>query len=93
MANSEQQIQTKVISVLENRGAYVVKVISASRSGVPDLIACYNGIFIGIEVKKPSTKANVSKLQQHNLNQILKAKGQALVVWSPEQVEELLDLL
>ena len=93
MANSEQQIQTKIISVLENRGAYVVKIVSATRAGVPDILACYQGNFIGIEVKKPSTKTNVSKLQQYNLQKIIDAKGRAIVAWEPEQVEELLDLL
>ena len=90
---SEQQIQTKIKTVLEKRGAYVVKVISATKAGVPDILCCYNGRFIGIEVKRPSTKANVSKLQQYNLQKIIDCGGVSLVAWEPEQVEELLDLL
>jgi len=34
---SEQDIQRKIIKYLEAKGAYVVKVISASKSGVPDI--------------------------------------------------------
>ena len=87
---TEQQIQKKITTYLEQKEAYVVKVISASKSGVPDILCCYNGIFIGIEVKKPSTKDNVSKLQQYNLDKIKLAGGVSIVAWEVKQVEELL---
>lgn len=90
---SEQQIQRKIIELIEARGGYVVKVISASRSGVPDLLVCFDGMFIGLEVKMPTTSTNVSKLQQYNLQKIIDSGGRSAVVWSVEQVDELLDLL
>lgn len=90
---SEQQIQRDIIKLIEARGGYVVKVVSASRSGVPDLLVCWEGNFIGIEVKMPTTRTNVSKLQQYNLSKIIDSGGRSAVVWSPEQVDELLDLL
>lgn len=83
---SEQQIQTKIKTWLENNGAYVVKVIQASKAGVPDLLVCYKGMFIGIEVKRPSTKGNVSKLQKHNLNLIQAAEGKTIVAWDLDMV-------
>lgn len=90
---SEQQIQKKIIDLVEARGGYAVKVITASRSGIPDLLICFDGMFIGLEVKMPSTRTNVSKLQQYNLQRIIDSGGRSAVVWSPEQVDELLDLL
>lgn len=86
----EKVIQSKIKSFLESKGAYVVKVIQATKSGVPDLLVCYKGMFIGIEVKKPSTKNNVSKLQQHNLNLIRLADGVGIVAWELDMVVELL---
>lgn len=86
--HSEQQIQTKIKTWLENNGAYVVKVIQASKAGVPDLLVCYKGMFIGIEVKRPSTKNNVSKLQKHNLNLIQAAEGKTIVAWDLDMVIE-----
>ena len=59
---TEQQIQKKIIKYLEGKGCYVVNGIF-SKKGIPDLIGCYEGIFFGIEVKKPETMNNVSKLQ------------------------------
>ena len=83
---SEQQIQTKIKTWLENNGAYVVKVVQATKAGVPDLLVCYKGQFIGIEVKKYNTKNNVSKLQRHNLNLIQAAEGKTIVAWDLDMV-------
>jgi Holliday junction resolvase len=87
---TEQQIQKKIIAYLEKEGCYVVKVVSATKSGVPDILGCYEGIFFGIEVKTPKTANNVSKLQEYNLDKIREADGHSLVAWSVDQVEEFL---
>lgn len=84
----EQDIQRKIIKWLESEGYYVIKIISASKAGVPDIITCINGIFVAIEVKTPSTKSNVSELQKYNLDAILKSGGYSLVAWELEQVKE-----
>jgi len=87
---TEQQIQKKIITFLEKEGCYVVKVVSATKSGVPDILGCYEGVFFGIEVKTPKTRNNVSKLQEYNLDQIRLAGGHSIVAWEVEQVEEFL---
>jgi len=90
---TEQQVQKKITNFLEKQGAYVVKVVSATKAGVPDILACYKGRFLGIEVKKPSTKNNTSKLQDYNLDKIVEASGLSCVAWEVDQVEDLLDLV
>jgi hypothetical protein len=52
---SEGYLQTKVLEWLrENGGAWFNITPSRwSRSGVPDIVGCYNGWFVGIELKKP----------------------------------------
>lgn len=88
---SEQDIQRKIIKYLEANGAYVVKVISASKSGVPDILCCYKGRFIAIEVKTPATKSNVSELQKYNLKQVTECGGLSIVAWELKQVEEFMN--
>lgn len=86
---TEQQIQKKIIDKLEtNYDAYVVKVQTASKAGVPDIICCISGMFLGIEVKTPKSRNNLSKLQEYNLRQIIRADGNCLVAWNVEMVEE-----
>lgn len=84
---TEQQIQTKIIQYLKSQGAYAVKVVQATKAGVPDILACYKGQFIGIEVKRPDKLCTVSKLQSSNLAKIKEAHGLACVAVSIEEVE------
>ena len=46
--------------------------------GVPDIVACYKGAFIGIECKAGDNKPSV--LQEKNLQHIQNHEGIALVV-------------
>ena len=87
---TEQQIQRKIIKYLESEGHYVVKIVQATRSGIPDILSCVNGKFVGIEVKRPETVNNVSPLQLHNLCKITDTKGIAFVATSVADVERVL---
>ena len=86
----EQDIQKKFIRYVEGEGGYVVKVISASKAGVSDLIICLEGKFISLEVKTPKTKSNVSKLQAYHLSKVEEAGGIAGVAWDMESLREVL---
>ena len=85
----EQTIQKSIIKYLKTK-AYVVKIVSASKSGIPDLLVCYKGKFIALEVKTPDKKNNVSDLQQHNINEIIRNGGLAFVVWELNQVKDII---
>lgn len=89
---SEQKIQKAIVDFLKSIGAYVVKVINATKKGVLDIIACVNGRFVTIEVKKPETKDDVSDLQAYNIKLAQKAGGIAFVAWNVPMVEENLRL-
>ena len=86
--SSEQQIQSQVIKYLESIGAYVIKVISANKSGVPDVHACLNGRWISIEMKKPGAKPD--PLQLHHLQMIQRAGGLATWATSVTQIQDFL---
>lgn len=83
----EQDIQRKIIKYLESVGAYVVKVVASNKSGTPDILACYRGIFLAVEVKRPETKTNVSELQEYNIKKIKEAGGVAIVSWDLDAVK------
>lgn len=87
---SEQQIQKKIITKLEANGCYVVKVVSASKTGVPDILGCYGGVFFAIEVKTPATRNKTTKLQDYNIDKVIETGGHATVMWDAEQVEDFL---
>lgn len=89
----EQAYQKKIIDFLKSKGVYVVKIISASQAGVPDVICCYRGRFVAIEVKRPETLKNVSRLQAYNLDKITEAGGIGFVACSVEQVKKVLEAI
>ena len=88
---NEQTIQKKIIKHLESIGAYVIKIVVAQRSGIPDLICCYRGKFIALEVKSETGK--VSALQTYNIQKIKEQDGHAYVVRSVEEVKDIIKQL
>jgi hypothetical protein len=66
--------------------AYIFKVHgSVFSAGIPDLVGCVNGLFVGIEVKQPTTMKNVTALQAKNIEWINKAGGLAFVCSDPKE--------
>ena len=88
----EAKVKKKVVEILKQHGAYYFYPVTGGygRSGVPDVIACYKGRFIGIECKAGTNKPTA--LQQKNLTDIKLADGIALVV-NEENIEEVCQTL
>ena len=76
----EAKVKKKVVAILKKHEAYYFYPVTGGygRSGVPDVIACHDGRFIGIECKAGSNKP--TPLQQKNLDDIQAAGGVALVI-------------
>jgi Holliday junction resolvase len=76
----ETKVKAKVHAALKLAGAYAVNYIGGqyATAGTPDILACLDGVFIGIEVKAGKNKPTA--LQIHALTQIDKAGGLALVI-------------
>jgi len=76
----EKKVKDKVAKVLKQLGAYYFFPATGGygRSGVPDIVGCYNGKFFGIECK--AGKNTTTALQELELEKIRKSGGIALVV-------------
>jgi Holliday junction resolvase len=76
----EAKVKKKVVAILKEYKAYFFYPVTGGygRSGVPDIIVCYNGCFIGIECKAGTNKP--TPLQEKNLKDIQAAGGVSLVV-------------
>jgi Holliday junction resolvase len=87
---SEQAVQKKIINYLESLGAWTVKTIQTNKRGTPDILACLNGQFIAVEVKKKGKLSTVTPIQQHQLTQIQLANGVAILSDDLEQFKIIL---
>ena len=85
----ESKLQTKILKRIEKRGAYAIKVISANKNGVHDIIGCHLGYFFSIEVKFGRNRP--SPLQLAHLHLIRDAGGMSVIAWDVETVDEMLD--
>lgn len=88
----EKRFENKIKLWLTTHGCYHVKFFAnrMTKSGVPDILACVNGYFVGIEVKAQNGKPE--DLQFHNLRWIRQSGGFAWIVY-PSGWEELKKIL
>lgn len=73
----EKDYQRKIIKALEKDGWFVIKVIRANKSGIPDITAVKNGNTIYIEAKGPKTP--LSKVQDYTLSELRRHGANAFV--------------
>ncbi len=88
----EKKVKNRVVELLKAHGAYYFYPVTGGygSSGVPDIVACYNGHFLGIECKAGKNKP--TRLQTANLDAISAAGGHALVI-NEDNIDALATLL
>lgn len=85
----EQRVQRKILSYLENSGAFCFKTITCNKRGIPDIAAVYKGVPIFIEVKRDKYH-KPTELQQYQMARIKEAGGRAIVAFSIDPIVSLL---
>jgi Holliday junction resolvase len=94
-ATPEKKVKNEVTKILKSVNAYYFYPVTGGfgSSGVPDIVACFNGRFIGIECK--AGKNEPTALQIKNLKAIEFNGGISLVVNENniDDVREVLDAL
>ena len=91
----ERKVKQQVVALLKEAGAYYFfpSANGLGRSGIPDIIVCYRGRFVGIECK--AGKGQTTALQERELKRIREAGGVSLVIREENinMVSSLLNLL
>ena len=91
MRELESKLQKQIQNYLKDIGAYCFKVHGEifMRAGIPDIVCCYRGRFIGIEAKEPGNKP--SELQLAHGRKIKKSGGLFIVAYNLEDVKKLIE--
>lgn len=76
----EAKVKDEVKKILKEHGAYYAMPVASGYGnvGVPDILACYRGLFIAIECK--AGRGKPTALQLANLSNIAAAGGIALII-------------
>lgn len=77
----ESKFQSECIKLLRRKGAYVENISGGSiyqASGISDLVGCYKGIYLGLELK--TGDYTPTELQKSKLNNVMQAGGVGMVI-------------
>ena len=87
MSQPESKLSRRIMDELRLEGYFCYKVHGDEYTmvGLPDIIVCAEGLFIGLEVKMPTTRSHVSPRQVYVAGLITNAGGKATVVCSPKE--------
>lgn len=87
MSQAESRLSRKIMEAIRVEGYFCFKIHGGPTmmAGLPDIIACVDGLFIGLETKMPSSRTNVSPKQAYVHDRIRDAKGYASIVCSPRE--------
>lgn len=82
----ESRLSGKIMEALRDEGVFCFKVHGSEfmMAGLPDIIACVDGLFVGLEVKHPETEDNLSARQKYVQKWIREANGICETVTSKE---------
>lgn len=89
--HKEKEIENSIKEYIKECGGLCYKIHGGDlyqETGIPDLLCCIHGLFIGIEVKDPGGKPSAIQLAQGA--RIRKAGGLFLIAKSVEDVEKFL---
>ncbi len=89
----EKNIQQDIINYLKAKGAYCFKRQSDAWSGAggSDVTACYEGLFVALEIKQPD--GTITGIQRVHLRRVQKAKGIGEAVRSLKRVQEIIECI
>lgn len=83
----EKNFENRIKDFLVNKGAWFIKYWAGAKftkEGIPDILACVNGYFYGIEVKAKNGKPKL--IQLVTLRKIREAGGIGLLLY-PKDIE------
>lgn len=92
MTTPEGRLKREIKAYLNAKGIYwaIIPEGSYGKSGDPDLIVCYKGLFVGLEAKTyDGHQSNIQKVRQREIED---SGGVYAIVRSVEEVEKVLDM-
>lgn len=86
----EKKLRVEVVNWLNSKRIFHFRIEDPSLSNYPDIVLCYNGLFIGIELKKDE-ETRARKGQLSVLNEIRISGGIGAVVGSLDKLKEIIE--
>ena len=91
MGKAEAAIQTKVSNWLTANGSKVIKTVALTKSGNADLVICYKGYYVEMEIKVPGDECR--RLQSIKAQETVDAGGYCFCIHSLDEAKEAIELI
>jgi Holliday junction resolvase len=93
MSQPESKLSRQIMKRLRLEGYFCFKVHGSETmmAGLPDIIVCAKGLFIGLETKMPGKESHTSPIQERVHFLINEAEGLATVVSSVDDAVEVVE--
>lgn len=88
----ERDIQKEILKILKEYGGWWLNFHGGDPympRGIPDIIGCYKGRFVALEVKRPGEKPRA--IQRKTLKTLEAAGARTAVVYSVDDVKKVID--
>lgn len=89
----ESKIQKSIIDHLKKEGWFTLKIISANRNGIPDLMCIKDGRVVFFEVKQPGKKVIPGGLQEYMISELRKQGVEAYEIHGVKEVKLIIEKL
>ena len=93
MSRLESEFQKEVLTYLKAHKIWHYRTQMGTQSGLPDIIACVHGLFVGLELKRPDGKGKLTLQQEKVIKDIKATGGFAWSISDMEQLKALLDFI
>lgn len=84
---AESKLSRQIMETIRRKGYWCMKIHGSAyqMTGVPDILVCAKGRFIGLETKMPNERNETSARQDLVMGEIEDAGGKCFVVCSPTE--------
>lgn len=91
---NEAALSKKMAKRIRDRGGWARKIAGGpGQSGLPDIIGCYRGHCLALEVKIPGRENTLTDLQAATLAAMKKGGAIAKMVTTVQQVDRIMDTI
>lgn len=89
MEKLELKFQEDVFKWLYSHRVWFFRTQMGNKSGIPDIVCCMFGRFVGLELKRTDGKGRATKQQEKICKDIIDNKGIGAIISSIEELEGL----
>jgi len=88
---SESNLETYLVNQCKAHRIFIRKLQAVGRVGFPDRSLIYGGRVIFVELKPPTGKGRLSKMQEREIKKLRDVGAEVRIIWTRKGVEDVIE--